>query len=69
MLFRSEIERLEKEKANLEKELERVNGKLNNAGFVAKAPAKVVEEEKAKKVKYQDMYDKVVERLKALKKQ
>ena len=64
-----EIERLEKEKANLEKELERVNGKLNNAGFVAKAPAKVVEEEKAKKVKYQDMYDKVVERLKALKKQ
>ncbi len=63
-----EIERLEKEKENLRKELERVNGKLNNQGFVAKAPAKVIEEEKAKQVKYQDMYDKVVERLSSLKK-
>ncbi|NSW90839.1 MAG: valine--tRNA ligase [Firmicutes bacterium] len=61
-----EIERLEKEKANLEKELERVNGKLNNPGFVSKAPEKVVEEERAKKVKYQEMYDKVVERIKRL---
>jgi valyl-tRNA synthetase len=64
-----EIERLEKEKAGLEKELERVNGKLSNEGFIAKAPAKVVEEERAKKVKYQEMYDKVVERLNALKSQ
>ncbi|PNT94095.1 valine--tRNA ligase [Clostridium thermosuccinogenes] len=64
-----EIERLEKEKAGLEKELERVNGKLSNEGFIAKAPAKVVEEERAKKVKYQEMYDKVVERLNALKNQ
>ena len=61
-----EIERLEKEKANLEKELERVNGKLNNPGFVSKAPKKVVEEEKAKKTKYQEMYDKIVERIKGL---
>ncbi|MCX7921431.1 MAG: valine--tRNA ligase [Clostridia bacterium] len=63
-----EIERLEKEKANLEKELERVNSKLNNEGFVAKAPAKVIEEEQAKRAKYQEMYDKVVERLAGLKK-
>jgi valyl-tRNA synthetase len=63
-----EIERLEKEKANLVKELERVNGKLGNEGFVAKAPAKLIEEEKAKKVKYQEMFDKVNERLAALKK-
>jgi len=62
-----EIERLEKEKENLEKELQRVNGKLNNEGFISKAPAKVVEEERAKKVKYQEMYDKVVERLNSLK--
>ncbi|MCX7708940.1 MAG: valine--tRNA ligase [Clostridia bacterium] len=63
-----EIERLEKEKANLQKELERVNGKLNNQGFVAKAPAKVIEEEKEKQAKYQEMFDKVVERLGSLKK-
>jgi valyl-tRNA synthetase len=61
-----EIERLEKEKANLEKELERSHKKLSNQGFISKAPAKVVEEERAKQVKYQDMYDKVVERLEGL---
>jgi valyl-tRNA synthetase len=63
-----EIERLQKEKSNLEKELERVKGKLSNQGFVSKAPAKVIEEEKSKLMKYQEMYDKVVERLKALSK-
>lgn len=63
-----EIERLNKEKANLEGELKRVEGKLNNEGFVAKAPAKVIEEEKAKREKYKDMYLKVVERLENLKK-
>ncbi len=63
-----EIERLNKEKANLEGELKRVEGKLNNEGFVAKAPAKVIEEEKAKREKYKDMYLKVVERLESLRK-
>ncbi len=61
-----EIERLNKEKANLEGELKRVEGKLNNEGFVAKAPPKVIEEEKAKREKYKDMYQKVVERLESL---
>jgi len=63
-----EIERLNKEKANLEDELKRVDGKLNKEGFVAKAPPKVIEEEKAKRDKYQDMYSKVVERIESLKK-
>ena len=66
--FDKEIERLEKEKENLDNELKRVNGKLSNQGFVAKAPAKVIEEEKAKQVKYQSMYNSVVERLKQMKK-
>ncbi len=66
--IQKEIERLEKEKENLEKELERVNGKLSNESFLAKAPAKIVEEERAKKVKYTQMYDKVMERLNSLKK-
>lgn len=63
-----EIERLEKEKENLQKELDRVNSKLSNEGFVSKAPKAVVEAERAKKVKYQEMYDKVLERLNGLKK-
>lgn len=66
--IQKEIERLEKEKVNLESELARVNGKLSNQGFISKAPAKVVEEEKAKKEKYSQMYDKLLERLKSLKK-
>jgi len=62
-----EKERLNKEKENLEKELQRVRGKLNNQGFVAKAPQSVIEEERAKEAKYQEMYDKVAERLKSIK--
>lgn len=61
-----EIERLEREKERLEKELERVNQKLSNKGFVDKAPEKVIEAEKEKRDKYQDMMDKVLERLKSL---
>lgn len=63
-----EIERLHKEKGNLQKELDRVDSKLNNQGFVAKAPAKVIEEEKEKQARYREMFHKVVERLAALKK-
>ena len=63
-----EIERLNKEKENLEKELQRVRGKLSNQGFVAKAPQKVIDEEKAKEAKYQEMMDKVTERLNSIKK-
>lgn len=65
--FEKEIERLEKEKAKLEGELKRVNGKLSNEKFVSKAPEKVVAEEKAKLVKYQDMMNAVVERLEKMK--
>ncbi|MEG1479244.1 MAG: hypothetical protein RSC20_06945 [Clostridiales bacterium] len=38
--------------ANVEKEIKRLNGKLNNQGFLAKAPADVVEGEKAKLTEY-----------------
>ena len=58
-----ERERLTKEKERLQSEIDRVEKKLSNEGFVAKAPAKLIEEEKAKGVKYREMYDKVVEAL------
>ncbi|HHX17997.1 MAG TPA: valine--tRNA ligase [Clostridium sp.] len=63
-----EIERLEKEKENLQKELDRVNKKLSNEGFVSKAPKKVIDGEREKKEKYEEMYQKVSERLNSLKK-
>jgi valyl-tRNA synthetase len=62
-----EIERLSKEKDSLEKEISRVKGKLANERFVAKAPAEVVEEERAKGEKYQEMLEAVIERLNAFK--
>ena len=61
-----EKERLEKEKERLEAEIDRVEKKLSNKGFVEKAPAKLIEEEKEKGVKYKEMYEKVLESLKKL---
>jgi len=65
--FEKEIERLNKEKSKLESEIKRVEGKLSNEGFVKKAPAHLIEEEKNKKVKFTDMLDKVIERIERIK--
>ncbi len=58
-----EIERLNKEKENLQKELDRVAGKLSNESFVSKAPEKVINAEKEKQAKYLEMYKGVEERI------
>jgi valyl-tRNA synthetase len=58
----------EKEKAKLEGEIKRGEGKLNNKGFTDKAPEKVVAAEKEKLEKYKDMYNKIIERIEQLKK-
>lgn len=65
--YEKEIQRLEKEKEKLEGELKRVKGKLSNEGFVNKAPEAVVEAERQKQVKYENMMAKVLERLEVLK--
>ena len=49
-----ELERLTKEKEKTIGEIERLEKKLGNEGFVAKAPAAVVEGEKAKLEKYKE---------------
>ncbi|MBO3445345.1 valine--tRNA ligase [Clostridium sp. CCUG 7971] len=64
--FAKEIERLSKEKSKLEGEIKRVNGKLSNQGFLAKAPESLINEEKAKKEKFEEMMKSVVERLENL---
>lgn len=48
-----EILRLEKEVEKTKQEIVRLESKLNNQGFVAKAPAAVVEKEKDKLAQYQ----------------
>ncbi len=66
--FEEEIARLEKEVAKYEKEVERVQKKLGNQGFIAKAPAHVIAEEKAKEKDYIDKRDAVRARLEELRK-
>lgn len=58
-----EIDRLQKEANRLQGEVDRVEKKLSNQGFVAKAPASVIEEEKAKQDKYMNMLKQVQEQL------
>ncbi len=62
-----EVERLQKESEKLQGEIKRANAKLNNQGFVAKAPEKVVEAERAKIKKYEGMLTTIQERISGLK--
>lgn len=63
-----EIERLKKEEARLTKEIARGEGMLSNQGFLAKAPAAKVEQEKEKLQKYKEMMEKVKVQLEQLQK-
>ncbi|MEX2104196.1 MAG: valine--tRNA ligase [Bacilli bacterium] len=62
-----ELARLNKEVETLNNEVDRVQKKLSNEGFVSKAPAKVIEEEKAKQKDYGEKRDKVLVRIQELK--
>lgn len=59
--------RIAKEQATVEKEIARLEGKLNNQGFLAKAPAEVVEKEKTKLAEYQEKQQALREREEFLK--
>ncbi len=65
--YEKELERLEKEKSRLEGEIKRVNGKLSNENFTSRAPEHVVEEERKKKTKYENMMETVVESIENIK--
>ncbi|WP_415753330.1 valine--tRNA ligase [Pseudomonas leptonychotis] len=57
----AELARLDKEIARLDGEVKRVGGKLANEGFVAKAPAEVLEKERAKLNEAEQALGKMVE--------
>ena len=65
--FEKEIARLSKELDNLHKEIARAEGKLNNPGFVSKAPAALVEQEKGKLALNQQKAEQVEKRIAELK--
>ena len=61
-----ETARLNKELAAVEKDIQIISGKLNNAGFMAKAPQAVVDQEKAKLENALSKKEKILESLSAL---
>lgn len=63
-----EMARLNKEKKAVQKDLDFLNGKLNNQGFLAKAPEKLIEAEKSKLAKAQEKMAKIEESIAALNK-
>jgi valyl-tRNA synthetase len=64
--FDAEIEKLNKTIKKLEGELTRIDKKLGNQGFIAKAPAAVIDEQKAKREDYSAQLEAAKDRIKEL---
>ncbi len=62
-----EIARLNKEKAKVQKDIDFLSGKLNNQGFLAKAPEKLIEAEKAKLAKAEEKMAKIMQSMESMK--
>ncbi len=65
--FEKELARIAKEKANVEKQLNMIAGKLGNEAFVAKAPEQVVAAEREKEKKLRELLAKLEESAAAMK--
>jgi valyl-tRNA synthetase len=61
-----ELARLKKEQEKVQKDLDFLGKKLNNPGFLAKAPEQLVQAEKAKLAKAQEKMDKILQSMEAL---
>lgn len=64
--FKAELERLEKEKAKVQKDIDFVNNKLNNPNFVNKAPEAVVAAQRESLKKYTDQMAMIEESIRKL---
>ncbi len=64
--FEKERERLNKELEKVTEEIRRADGKLNNQGFISKAPKNLIDNEREKLNKFQGLRQKILEQLKAL---
>ena len=62
-----EIERLNKEKEKVQKDIDFLSGKLNNQGFIAKAPEKLIEAEKAKLATAEEKMQKINQSIESFK--
>lgn len=61
--YQKEKERLEKDRENAQKEIQRAKGKLSNEGFMSKAPEHLVEQEREKVAKFEEMLKNIEGRL------
>ena len=64
--FEKERERLNRELERVTEEIRRADGKLNNQGFISKAPKNLIENEREKLNKFRGLREKIVEQLKSL---
>ena len=62
-----ELARLEKERKAAQKDIDFLSGKLNNQGFLSKAPAQQIENERAKLAKAEEKMRKIMESIESLK--
>lgn len=62
-----ETERLNKEIAKVQKDIDFLSGKLNNQGFISKAPEKLIEAEREKLLRAEEKMEKLKQSMKAFK--
>lgn len=60
---RAEVNRLEKEVAKLKEEARKTTAKLSSEGFINKAPAAVIEKERARKIEQEEKLKKLKQRI------
>ncbi len=65
--YNKEYERLSKEQKEVESEIKRAKGKLSNEKFVSKAPKEIVEAEREKIAKYEEMLKTINMRIEGIK--
>lgn len=61
--FDAERKRLEKEKAKVEKDVQKFSKKLSNPGFLSKAAPEVVEKDKAKLASLEELLGRISDQL------
>ena len=64
--YDKELARLKGELEKTENEIRRAEGKLNNQGFVAKAPKALIDGEKAKLTKFTEIREKIIKSIQEL---
>ena len=61
-----EVARLQEEIEQLDHDIQRISNKLNNDGFIVKAPASIVEKEQKKMAAFEQKQIKMKKQLKAI---